>query len=147
MRKIILGVCFLLVTAVSGAGVLYAQSPNAELMKLDAQRMKAISDADMTAVGALLADDYIHVHAVGTIMNKSEYIANLEKSPRKSYRAPDAKVSIRVYGDIAIMVGPQFNQMPNGGDPVEYAVTVIWHKIGGSWKQVGAAYSPIPKKK
>ena len=146
MRKIILGVCFLLVTAVSGTGVLYGQDPTAELMKLDAQRMKGISDVDMPAVGALLADDYIHVHAVGAIMGKSDYMAGLVKSPRKAYRAPDAKVSVRVYGDIAIMVGPQFNESANG-EVNEFAVTLIWHKVGGSWKQVGAAYSPIPKKK
>ena len=90
MRKIILGVCFLVIAFLPGVGALYAQNPSAELKKLDEQRMKGISDADMTAVGALIADDYVHVHANGQVMNKSEYLAFLEKNPRKSSRAPDA---------------------------------------------------------
>jgi hypothetical protein len=146
MRRLALGVGLLVVATLTGAGVSYAQDPTAELKKLDALRMKGISDADMTAVGALLADDYVHVHAVGTVMNKQEYIDNLSKSPRKSYRTPDAKVSIRMYGEIAVMVGPQFNKAGDR-EPQQYTVTLIWRKMGGSWKQVGAAYSPIPAKK
>ena len=92
------------------AGLARAQDPSSDLRKLDEQRLKAISDADMTAVGTLLADDYVHVHSSGLVQNKAEYLANLAKSPRKAYRAPNASVSIRVYGEIAVMVGPQFNR-------------------------------------
>ena len=146
MRKIIVAVCFLLVTAMSSVSVLHAVTSNrndAELLKLDAERMKAISDNDMTAVGALLADDYVHVNANGQILSRSEYFPHHLDSHRKSYRAPDAKVTIRYYGDVAIMVGPQFNDQEGRGVQ-QYAVTIIWHRVGGSWKEVGAAYSPIP---
>jgi len=144
MRKIILGVCFVIVAAMTGAGLLHAQDPVSELKKLDEQRMRSISDADMTAVAALLSDDYVHVHANGQIMNKSEYLAFLEKNPRKSYRAPDAQLIIHVYGDTATMVGVQMNKTEKG-EPTPFTLTLIWHKAGGSWKQVGAAYTPVPK--
>ena len=162
MRRFALGMCLLVMATLFGVDAAYAQPAGqvtskslpesgdptvvAELRKLDEQRLKAISDADMTAVAALLADDYIHSHAVGTIQNKTDYVANLGRNPRKSYRAPDAKVATRVYGDIAVMVGPQFNKRGEG-QPSHYAVTLVWRKIGGSWKQVSAAYSPIPAPK
>ncbi len=65
MRKIIFGIFALAVMALPGAGVLRAQDATTELKKLDQQRMKSISDADMAAVGALISDDYVHVHANG----------------------------------------------------------------------------------
>ena len=146
MRKIILGFCILAIAALPGAAVLRAQNPIAELKKLDEQRMKSISEADMTAVGALIADDYVHVHANGQVMNKSEYLAFLEKNPRKSYREPDAPLVIHVYGDTAIMVGTQMNKTEKG-QPTPFTLTLVWHKSGGTWKQVGAAYTPVPAPK
>jgi ketosteroid isomerase-like protein len=146
MRKIILGFCILAIAALPGAAVLRAQNPIAELKKLDEQRMKSISEADMTAVGALIADDYVHVHANGQVMNKSGYLAFLEKNPRKSWRAPDANVITHVYGDIALMVGPQINKAEMG-EQTAFTLTLIWRKVDGSWKQVGAAYTPVPTPK
>jgi hypothetical protein len=146
--KIIAAVCFLIVAAVSGISFLHAQSPNpndAVLEKLDAQRMKAISDNDLGTVRALLADDYMHVNAVGQIMSLSDYFPHRLDSRRKSYRAPDAKVSIHYYGDIAIMVGHQFNDQVGKGME-EFAVTTIWHRVGDdSWKEVHETYAAVAK--
>ncbi len=146
MRKIIFGFCFLAIMALPGAGVLPAQDATAVLKKLDEQRMMSISAADMAAVGALISDDYVHVHATGQIMTKSEYLAFLEKNPRKSYREPDAPLVIHVYGDTAIMVGTQMNKTEKG-QPTPFTLTLVWHKAGGAWKQVGAAYTPVPAPK
>ncbi len=84
MRKIILGVCILAITSLAGACPAYAQNPLAELQKADEQRMKAISDGDLAAVGALLADDYVHVHNTGEVNNKSQYLAFLQTHPRRA---------------------------------------------------------------
>ncbi len=146
MRKIILGVCILVIGVMTGASVLHAQDPVAELKKLDEQRMKAISNADINAVGALIADDYVHVHSDGSIMDKAGYLAFLAKSARESYREPNAQLIIHVYGDTATMVGVQMNKRGNG-EPTPFTLTLIWHKAGGTWKQVGAAYTPVPKPK
>lgn len=146
MRKIIFGIFVLAVMALPGAVISRAQDATTELKKLDQQRMKSISDADMAAVGALISDNYVHVHATGQIMTKSEYLAFLEKNPRKSYREPDAPLVIHVYGDTAIMVGTQMNKTETG-KPTPFTLTLVWHKAGGTWKQVGAAYTPVPAPK
>jgi ketosteroid isomerase-like protein len=145
MRKIIRGICFLAVVFLSGAGALHAQNTVAQLRKLDEQRMKAISDGDIDAVSALIADDYIHVHATGEVMDKAGYLVYLQKNPRKSWRAPDAKVITHVYGDIAVMVGTQLNHSANGDSA--FTLTLVWRKMGGTWKQVDAAYTALPAPK
>lgn len=146
MHKSIVAICFLLAATASSVSVLPAQSSHsndAVLMTLDAQRMKAISDGDMNGVGALLADDYVHVNANGEILSRTVYFPHHLDSHRRSYRTSDAKVSIRYYGDIAVMVGPQFNDQV-GRSVQQYAVTIIWHRVNGSWKEIEAQYSPIP---
>lgn len=145
MRKMIRGICFLAIVFLSGAGALHAQSAVAELRKLDEQRMKAISDGDINAVSALIADDYIHVHATGEVMDKPGYLVYLQKNPRKSWRAPDANVITHVYGDIAVMVGTQLNHSANGDSA--FTLTLVWRKVGGTWKQVDAAYTALPAPK
>ena len=145
MRKMIRGICFLAIVFLSSAGALHAQSAVAELRKLDEQRMKAISDGDINAVAALIADDYIHVHATGEVMDKPGYLVYLQKNPRKSWRAPDAKVITHVYGDIAVMVGTQLNHSANGDSA--FTLTLVWRKVGGTWKQVDAAYTALPAPK
>jgi ketosteroid isomerase-like protein len=146
MRKIIFSVCILAIAALSGARAVYAQSPAAELKKADEQRMKAISDGDLAAVGALLADDYVHVHNTGEVNNKSQYLEFLRTHPRKSSRAPDADVITHVYGDVAVMVGPQINNA-DSASPTAFTLTIVWRKIGGTWKQVSAQYTSLPAPK
>jgi ketosteroid isomerase-like protein len=146
MRKIIFSVCILAITALSGARAVCAQNPVAELKKADEQRMKAISDGDLAAVGALLADDYVHVHNTGEVNNKSQYLEFLRTHPRKSSRAPDANVIIHVYGDVAVMVGPQINNA-DSANPTAFTLNIVWRKIGGTWKQVAAQYTSLPAPK
>jgi ketosteroid isomerase-like protein len=146
MRKIILGVCILAITSLAGACPAYAQNPLAELQKADEQRMKAISDGDLAAVGALLADDYVHVHNTGEVNNKSQYLAFLQTHPRKSSRAPDANVITHVYGDVAVMVGPQINNA-DSANPTAFTLTIVWRKIAGAWKQVAVQYTSLPAPK
>lgn len=143
MRRIILGVCILAITVLTGVRALSAEDPVSELKKADEQRMKAISDGDLTAVGALLADDYVHVHNTGEVNNKAQYLAFLQTHPRKSSRAPDANVITHVYGNIAVMVGPQINNA-DSDHPTAFTLTLVWRKIGGTWKQAAAQYTSLP---
>lgn len=145
MRKTLLGVGLLAIAALAGFSALSAQNAAQELKKADEQRMQAISDGNIAAVGALLADDYVHVHNTGEMNNKSEYLAFLQTHPRKSSRAPDAKVITHVYGDLAVMVGPQINNADTD-HPTAFTLTLVWRKIGGSWKQVAAQYTSLPAK-
>jgi ketosteroid isomerase-like protein len=143
MRKIILGVCILAITVLTGVRPLSAQDAVSELKKADEQRMKSISDGDIAAVGALLADDYVHVHNTGEVNNKAQYLAFLQTHPRKSSRAADANVITHVYGNVAVMTGPQINNADTA-HPTAFTLTLVWRKVGGTWKQVAAQYTSLP---
>ena len=146
MRKSILGVCVLAIMVFTGVRALSAPDAVSELKKADEQRMKAISDGDLAAVGALLADDYVHVHNTGEVNNKAQYLDFLKTHPRKSSRAADADVITHVYGNIAVMTGPQINNAETD-HPTAFTLTIVWSKIDGAWKQVAAQYTSLPAPK
>ncbi len=93
---------------------------------------------------ALIADDYIHVHATGEVMDKPGCLSISSKIPGTA-GAPDAKVITHVYGDIAVMVGTQLNHNAKGDSA--FTLTLVWRKVGGTWKQVDAAYTALPAPK
>jgi hypothetical protein len=133
MRARALGACGIALFVLS-ASVVHAQSATeVELLKLDQERCKAITESNWTRYSELMADDLLHIHATGRIENKEQVLAGMKASPRTTYRGGEIKV--RVYGDSAVMTGSQFNKVGSQA-PTESAVTQVWVRRTGKWQQV-----------
>ena len=102
-----------------------------KLLELDRDRCRAVSEGDHGRLAELLAEDLVHVHATGHHQNKRDFIETIKKSPRTSKRG---EVKVRVYGDVAVMTGPQFNEMRDG-ERTELMVTQVWVRRDGGWQQ------------
>src|SRR5438876_8292169 len=103
-----------------------------QVLKQEAERVRAISEQDWPALEAVLADYYTHVHMPGRLEDKKTYVDDQKPRPRITERR-DLKV--RVYGDTAVMTGIMINRPPKG-ETVEAMVTQTWVKSGGTWKCV-----------
>ena len=57
-----------------------------ELLKLEEERCRALSEQDWPAFEAILSEDYTHVHMPGRIEEKAAYIAGQKERPRKTER-------------------------------------------------------------
>ncbi len=101
-----------------------------EILKQEAERVRAISEQDWPALEAVLSDDYTHVHMPGRLEDKKTYVDDQKPRPRITERR-DLKV--RVYGDTAVMTGIMINRPPKG-ETVEAMVTQTWVKNGGVWQ-------------
>jgi hypothetical protein len=42
-----------------------------------------------------------------------------------------------------VMVGPQINNADTD-HPTAFTLTLVWRKMGGTWKQVAAQYTSLP---
>ncbi len=105
----------------------------AELLQLDERRVAAMNDANPEALLALLHDDHVHVMANGMITDKQGAAESLRSIPRKvDMRAP----IVRIYGDVAVMTGPQVNHEQINGQPmtIELFVTRVARRVDGVWK-------------
>lgn len=135
----------------TGAHVAPAQrapgSPSQQQIEaFEQQRSAAISKADGKALAELLADDYMHIHGTARVENKAEFIKAIVERPRTTTRGP---LTIRVYGDMAVVTGEQVNSMVNADKTVTstaYMATQVVRLVNGRWQLVSMQATQIPAK-
>lgn len=94
----------------------------AEVLALDQERCRAISEQEWDALSALLADDLTHSHMTGVTQDKPTHLAHVQQNPRRVERHD---VTVRVYGDAAVVTGPQVNIVETDGTATEQAIETL----------------------
>jgi hypothetical protein len=107
------------------------------------ERCRAISQQDWEVLDALLDDSLTHTHMNGRVDTKQALLANLRHRPRTVTRGP---LQVRIYGESAVMTGPQYLNL--GAGVVENQATETWIRRDGRWVLVAFHAStddPTPK--
>ena len=105
----------------------------AEVAALEARRGEALAKGDVAALEPLLDSDYKHIAPNGSITERADYIASI-KAPRPATRGP---LTVRVYGDTAVIVGPSMVLVQAAGQPdrvVDTVYTQVARRVDGRWK-------------
>jgi hypothetical protein len=124
----------------------------AQLLALEAQRGEALVQRDRALMEKLFADDLLHVHTTGAVMNKAEII-DYAMNTLQFLSVTRQNLSLRFYGDdVAIMNGGMANSMCRIDQPdkivnAEALVTQVWVRKGDSWQQVSFHACRAPEKK
>ena len=127
-----------------------AQTPNAveqELIKLEQTLADATIKKDRATFERLYADDYVYTHSNGSVLNKTQDIAETMASDSKwtSIKLSDFKV--RVFGDVAIIMASEtILGASKGYVPGPRRFTDIWVKRNGQWLMVGGQTTLTPAK-
>ncbi|HKP59748.1 MAG TPA: nuclear transport factor 2 family protein [Polyangiales bacterium] len=106
------------------------------LIALEARRCEAIGTGDLEALADVLADDYLHIFATGSLANKAQYIEVIRSGPRKPERG---KLDVRVYGSAAVITGDLDNHLGAPGDVqriIAAYCTQVAVREGGKWRFV-----------
>lgn len=74
----------------------------AEVRALEERRLAALEANDVDAVGQLMSEDLVHIHATGAVQDKAAYLAQLAQLPRTTRRE---SLALRVYGKTAVLTG------------------------------------------
>jgi mannose-6-phosphate isomerase-like protein (cupin superfamily)/ketosteroid isomerase-like protein len=115
----------------SGSTSSLAPDVRAQILALEQTRCQAITAGDVKTLSAMLADDYVHVHGTGKIDTKAGFLANIQQNPRRTERGP---LTIRLYGDTAVVTGEQLNYAQAGTSaPVSASVTQVLRRVPGRW--------------
>lgn len=108
-----------------------------ELERIEAGRCAALVKGDVASVEALLAGDLVHIHLTGQVDDKPGYLSGL----REKYtfeRVERGALTIRVYGDLAVMIGPlsQRVQVRATGQSVDVRAitTQTWLRTAQGWR-------------
>lgn len=116
----------------------------AELTAIEDRRRRALVAVDLAELDALFADDLVHVHSTGLTQDKPALLAHIDR--KRGFLAVErGELDVRVYGDIAVVVGPVRNHMrtPEGGETVlEGVVTQVLRRDEHGWRFVHFQLTP-----
>ena len=117
-----------------------------EVALLEERRRAALAAGDIVALGELIADDYVHVHATALVHDKAAMLDHVRKSPRAvAPRSP----KIRIFGDVAILTGEMINLAAGTaaapGSQTRLYATQVARKNGGRWQFVSFHATRIPE--
>lgn len=111
------------------------------LLALETERCEAISTGDRARLEALFTDDMQQIHASGVVEGKVAYIETLLRRRRRCERT--GETTVRLYGDTAVMTGPQRNVYADGtvGDML---TTLVWVRREGHWQLASSQSTHVP---
>jgi ketosteroid isomerase-like protein len=92
-----------------------------------------------------LADDFIGVGPLGFMLNKQEWLTRHQSGDLK-YNALDLdEVTVRVYGETAVVIGRQVQSAAYRGNPIkaELRTTLVLVHQQGQWRLASLHLSPI----
>ncbi len=107
-----------------------------DVKQLEARRIAAQIGVDMATLDAIFADDLIHVHATGVVQDKETLLRHIE-SRRQFVAVERPGLTVRVYGDTAILTGGLINTLQPPGQDLRQMrgfATQVARREGGNWR-------------
>ena len=109
-----------------------------EIVKLEQAATDAQFKKDRAALERLLADDYLYTHSNGSVLNKTQEIAESMSSDVQWTDSKLADLKVRIFGDVAVLTGRQTIQgTAKGYVPGPRRITDIFVKRSGHWQWAG----------
>jgi hypothetical protein len=139
MRPILLLLVIALPAAALEPGKPFPPGPEGEILAAEAERQRALVDADLAALGTLCADELRFTHASGSVQTKYRLFAALE-SGRLDYVSIKTRDEIvNVYGETGVLSGDAAVQvqLPRGRRrTIDNVYTAVYVKRDGAWRLV-----------
>jgi len=116
------------------------------IRELESRRYRAMIEADITALGALLADTMIYTHSNATTDTKASYIAGVKAGKWKYRRIERPVEDIQVHGDCAVVTGQVTIDILIDGQAktLNSRYTDVWIKGAKGWQMTAWESTPIP---
>lgn len=134
----------MLAAFVPGSG--FADDNADQIEQLEQQRSQAIVAGDIGSLDALYANEFFYNRAGGDSLSKAAYFAFLGSGDVKVRRAAREEVTIRVYGDTAVVTGIQHIDVTLKGQDTKLNLRYlhVWVNGPGGWKLVARQATNLP---
>ncbi len=117
-----------------------------QIEQLEQQRSQAIVAGDIGTLDALYANEFFYNRAGGDSLSKAAYFAFLASGDVKVRRAAREEVTIRVYGDTAVVTGIQHIDVNLKGQDTKLSLRYlhVWVNGPAGWKLVARQATNLP---
>lgn len=122
-----------------------ALAADAALSSADASWNTLRQRSDVAGLDKLVDPAFVLVHSDGRVQYKADYLAELRSKGRVNGEIVNQDVSIRDYGDMAVVNGISVQSGVTDGKPWsgKFRFTRVWLKRGGEWTLVSSHSSRI----
>jgi hypothetical protein len=109
-----------------------------QVLGMDDRRMQALRQADPAPLREIYADDYTLVTPSGVIRSKEEQINDLISGQVQYRKIETVNRTIRVYGDVAIVVSRDRYDILQAGRQVggDIFFTRTYKRFGTAWREI-----------
>jgi len=116
-----------------------------EVLQAERQWVEAHRRLDIVALERLMADEYKHIRADGTVAGKEEDLASYQTGDRYWDFADSDEYDIQLHGQTAVLIGRWRARGENAGERFDYAARFIsvYVKRAGRWQMVAAQSTPL----
>jgi len=145
VSKSILGGLMLAVLA-SLISVLATADTGDQIEQLEQERTQALLTGDVGKLDTLYANDFFYNRAGGDSLTKAAFLAVFTSGDIKVRRSVREDVSIRLYGDTAVVTGIQHIEANLKGQDTKINLRYlhVWIKGSGGWKLVARQATNLP---
>ena len=117
------------------------------LLLAEERRCAALIEKDVEALRGLVTADYVHTHGNGHMDDHESYFAMLA-GPIVYTKMDRRDLSVRLYGDAAVMVGDLAVAVKPHPDAetisVSFRVQQVWIGGGGEWRSCAYQAPALP---
>jgi ketosteroid isomerase-like protein len=111
-----------------------------EVLRAEREWVSAHLRLDVPVLERLMASDYVQIDGSGSgrLVDKSEVLASFRSGERNWAEAHSDDHRVRVYGDVAVVVGRWRARGTNAGRTFDYAAryVAVWARHEGEWRMV-----------
>ncbi len=119
-----------------------------ELIKLENDWNDAMVKRDVAALSRILADDWTIIDPEGSIVTKTQFLADFKSGAHVVSSAVADETKVRVHGEAAVVLGRWTGKEQYKGKDIsgQYRFTDTWIKKDGRWQCMASAAVKITKK-
>ncbi len=113
---------------------------------LETMRGKALMAADTATIGRLTADEFVEISRLGQLRTKADNLRDIASGALKLTSVKYDSVSVRIYGDVAVLRAIADNTGTFRGFPFSGRIwyTRIFVRRDGRWQAVAMQHTSIP---
>jgi len=117
-----------------------SKSDEQQILALHQAGDRALMTADLNALAAIFADDYVQYNESGKAFTREDVLNNFRTGTIRYPKIVSTGRLIRVFGDTAVVHGSESDEVEINGQraAVRYVYLDVLRKVDGQWKLVAS---------